>query len=742
MLPLLALVAARPSAPSFPLTVESIMRGYALVGHAPRGLQWSEDGKELRFSWAKADGTQNPPSKDYVVKSDGTGLALDTKSPTTLQYADSYRALRLSESKGDIFLSDLTKSTTKNLTNTPGRESAPVFVENGTAVAYEAGGNLYKVDLATGDTMKLTAIQGEKANPSQTALAAEEANLFKDIPPTRGGFRRGGRTPMPPPAKYTVPEGFIVGSLSASPNADFSIISLVKEAAGVRIAQVPNYITRSGYTEEISTYEKAGDDQTISRIAFLNIKEGTALDVPTPRPSNIRALHWAPNGRLGIFWADSLDHKDSWLIQFDTATRQVKTLWDEHDDAWVGGPGRGVLGWLPDGSRIYFQSENTGFAHVMTMASDGGDTTDLTQGKFEVSGLRLDAKRNRFIFTSTEGSPFMRQLCVVPFTGGARTKLADISADGDASYAIAPDGKTVAVVKSTSNHPSELFVNGVQVTETPTKEWLSGPWIKPPIVMVKARDGVDVPAHLYKPNNWKRGGPAVIFVHGAGYLQNVYEGWSYYYREYMFHHLLMSRGYAVLDMDYRGSAGYGKAWRTAIYRHMGGTDLTDDVDGAAYLVKELGVNRARIGIYGGSYGGFITLMAMFTTPGVFASGAALRPVSDWANYNHGYTTPILNNPQDDPLAYKQSSPIYFAEGLKGSLLICHGMIDTNVHYQDSVRLVQRLIDLGKKNWEIAPFPMEDHSFVRPESWTDEYGRILALFERTIGPGFGKKSLSY
>ena len=181
--------------------------------------------------------------------------------------------------------------------------------------------------------------------------------------------------------------------------------------------------------------------------------------------------------------------------------------------------------------------------------------------------------------------------------------------------------------------------------------------------------------------------PAVIFVHGAGYLQNAHKYWSTYYREYMFHNLLASRGYVVLDPDYRASSGYGRDWRTAIYRHMGGHDLNDVVDGAKFLVQTEKVDPKRIGVYGGSYGGFITLMAMFTTPDVFAAGAALRPVTDWAHYNHGYTSNILNVPQIDPEAYKKSSPIYFAEGLKGRLLICHGMVDTNVFFQDSVRLV-------------------------------------------------------
>src|SRR5205085_9886658 len=148
---------------------------------------------------------------------------------------------------------------------------------------------------------------------------------------------------------------------------------------------------------------------------------------------------------------------------------------------------------------------------------------------------------------------------------------------------------------------------------------------------------------------------------------------------------LMEHGYTVIDVDYRGSAGYGRNWRTAIYRHMGGQDLDDQVDAAKWLIANHGIDAKRIGLYGGSYGGFITLMAMFTRPGTFAAGAALRPVTDWAAYNTGYTSNILNNPQSDTEATRVSSPIYFAEGLQGALLICHGVVDTNVHFQDTVR---------------------------------------------------------
>ncbi|MCU0335493.1 MAG: prolyl oligopeptidase family serine peptidase, partial [Chitinophagaceae bacterium] len=238
-------------------------------------------------------------------------------------------------------------------------------------------------------------------------------------------------------------------------------------------------------------------------------------------------------------------------------------------------------------------------------------------------------------------------------------------------------------------------------------------------------------ARLYKPEKPHASKPAVIFVHGAGYLQNAHKWWSSYFREYMFHNLLTDLGYTVLDIDYRASAGYGRNWRTGIYRHMGGKDLSDHVDAARWLVQQHGIDAGRIGIYGGSYGGFITLMGLFTSPGTFAAGAALRPVTDWAHYNHGYTANILNTPVEDSLAYRRSSPIYHAAGLKDELLICHGMIDVNVHFQDVVRLQQKLIELGKDNWELAAYPLEDHGFVEPSSWTDEYKRILKLFERVL-----------
>jgi dipeptidyl aminopeptidase/acylaminoacyl peptidase len=199
----------------------------------------------------------------------------------------------------------------------------------------------------------------------------------------------------------------------------------------------------------------------------------------------------------------------------------------------------------------------------------------------------------------------------------------------------------------------------------------------------------------------------------------------------MFHNLLCDLGYTVLDVDYRASEGYGRDYRTAIYRFMGGRDLEDFIDAKDFLVQQYGIDSNRVGIYGGSYGGFISLMGLLTKPNEFNCAAALRSVTDWAHYNHEYTSNILNYPETDPEAYRKSSPIYFAENLSKPLIMLHGMVDDNVQFQDVVRLSQRFIELGKKDWELAVYPVEAHGFREAYSWYDEYRRIFELFEKNL-----------
>ena len=474
-----------------------------------------------------------------------------------------------------------------------------------------------------------------------------------------------------------------------------------------------------------------------------------------------RILDWgvpdcSDDGSRCITSVRSQDNKDRWLVTIDPATGKATALDTQHDEAWIregsvatatggggggfGGGGGAGIAWLPDNKRVIFMAEKDGWMHLFSLdvTAPPPIAKPLTSGKWEVATARLSNDRTRIFFASSEVHPGERHFYTMSVDGGASTRITTIAGGHDVT--VSPDEKTLAIIYSYSTKPPELFVmpfqagaKPTQVTTSPTQEFLSFKWIDPKIVTYKARDGAMVYARLYTPEmaGAKRDPkhPAVVFVHGAGYLQFVSRSWpSSYYREHLFHQLLASRGYVVICPDYRASAGYGRDWRTGVYEHMGGKDLDDSVDAAKFVVATEKVDPKRIGIYGGSYGGFLTLMAMFTTPDVFAAGAALRPVADWAHYNHSYTAPILNLPQTNLDAYKRSSPIYFAEGLKGQLLICHGMVDTNVFFQDTVRLIQRLIELRKTTWSVAPYPVENHTFTEETSWADEYKRIFKLFE--------------
>src|SRR5690606_25571469 len=277
------------------------------------------------------------------------------------------------------------------------------------------------------------------------------------------------------------------------------------------------------------------------------------------------------------------------------------------------------------------------------------------------------------------------EVCAVDRSGGGVREITAL--DGVESFELSPDDSRLLVRHSDSYLPPQLAVVGVdgsglvQLTDTRTDAFRAIDFVQPEYVQVPSKHGAgSIWGKYYGPETLEpgRGYPIVMFVHGAGYLQNVHDRWPVYFREQMFHDLLVRDGYIVLDLDYRASEGHGRDWRTAIYQRMGTPELEDYLDGLDWLVANRQGDRDRAGIYGGSYGGFLTFMALFKAPGTFKAGAALRPVADWSQYNREYTSNILNTPELDPEAYLRSSPIEFAAGLEDELLIAHGMMDNNV----------------------------------------------------------------
>jgi dipeptidyl aminopeptidase/acylaminoacyl peptidase len=783
---------ARP-ANNFALTVDNIMRGPGLVGYEPTAVRWSHDGSSIIFQWKRYSDKEIAPMDTYSINRDGSGLRKLTadevsKLPAVAGDTTKDKHLTVYSSAGDLYtLNNLTGRITQ-LTKTSEAEANPRFTQDGKRVAFTRGGNLFVMSLDSGFLEQFTDIRSAPAPGAAPASAGGGGRGQGGFGGGRGG--RGGRGDaaasttsgdtateprgtdsqeylkkeqkellqvvrervelreeqqkkrVPEPRKpFTLQARQTAGGLQLSPDEKYVIASIFETAATpAKNTIVPNYITDSAYTENITGRSNVGDSQGNSRLAILSVETGEVkwVDHGQKKDVQMSAPVWSEDGSKAVISARSADNKDRWILALDPATGKTRILANIHDDAWVSGPQgtTNVLGWMQNDREVYFVSEKSGYSHLYAVAFDGGEPRALTTGKWEVLNVRQSKDKSKFYLITNAEGPSDQFLYEMPGDGGALTRISQ--APGKHTAVFSPDERFIADVYSYSNKPPDLYVQENlphqelrRLTTSPAPDFAQYAWQDPPIVMVPARDGVKVPARMFKPTNYRKGGPAVIFVHGAGYLQNVDHKWSTYFHEYMFHHLLEERGFLVLDVDYRGSAGYGRDWRTAVYQHMGGKDLDDIVDAAKYAVAQHGADPKKIGLYGGSYGGFITLMAMFTQADVFAAGAALRPVTDWATYNHGYTSDILNTPQSDPEAYRRSSPIFFAEGLKGALLICHGMVDTNVEFQDTVRLTQRLIELRKENWSVAPYPVEDHSFVLASSWADEYKRILKLFETNL-----------
>ncbi|HEY4733195.1 MAG TPA: prolyl oligopeptidase family serine peptidase [Gemmatimonadaceae bacterium] len=753
-------LSAQQSKP-FDFSIKNIMRGPELYGRQPSDVRWSADSKWIYFTWLEPGTDWRETPKQFRVRavpgSKPERVSIQQVDSTGSRFARGARShngrYSAVDFNGDLYINDLTSGTSRRLTQTVESERSPAFSADDRQIFFIRSNNVFSIDLGNGMLRQLTDIRqgpapadSTKAQGQRGRLEQQQRDLFESI-------RDRARADSIARAERLLRDSLglkpiylqsseQVSDFSISPTGGALLITTRTPASGQRINDIPQYVTRSGYTEELHVRTKVGDATQHGRIALVSLPSASvtwlkpfAKDTTT---GSFDLLGWNDAGTRGLFFASSDDNKSRYLQVVDPAGK-LATLEVLKDTAWVGGPCNSCGGWYGPGSnRVWYVSEADGFSHLYTIAADGIGKQQLTKGRWEVRDVALSPDARWFYLQTSEVSPFEQHLYRMPVAGGAMEKIT--SKSGRHNTVVSPDGQLVADVYSYVNRPPDLFLlrdrpgaEMSQLTVSPSAEWQSFPWIVPEIVMIPASDGVQVPAHIYHPSDMKAepNGAAVIFVHGAGYLHNVGNFWSEYPREYMFNQFLASKGYTVLDLDYRGSAGYGRDWRTAIYRHMGGRDLQDQVDASKYMAQTIHVDPKRIGIYGGSYGGFITLMALFTESPHFGAGAALRSVTDWAHYNQGYTSEILNLPQNDTLAYRQSSPIYFAEGLQDPLLMAHGMSDTNVNFQDIVRLTERLIELGKTRWELAAYPVEDHAFVRPTSWADEYRRIFELFERYL-----------
>lgn len=653
------------------------------------GIEWSPDGRRLLFS---------KTGDLYLVASDGT-------------------------------------SAPRRLTSTAAVEGGARWLADSKRILYQSGGNLFVLDVDQAAIIQLTREGNGGSNSS--------------APQSSGGA--------------PIPGGQSVSGAQAS-NDGSRVAYVVSDTSKQRALVVADY---TGEFVTAPTVRRGWTEQRIQLSDTSGAPERTVvLKLPAPDGvSYIRSINWTPDDASLVIDRIDRDTKRRQIF-LSSATDGASALVDEESDPkWVAQLSR-IVEISPKGDQLLFASERDGYNHLYLLAlkTDGGsartktgDTAapanpasvvrQLTRGAWEVNWAKWHSDGDRIVYSSTEDSTTERHLYTLSLRDGKATRLPTASGM-NTDPQLSKDTETILYEHSEWNAPNDLYALRVctgcgkipeplRLTDTVPARFKQIAWSRPQFIEYKAKDGKTVKARVYLPARFDKSKkhPAILFVHGAGYLQNVINGWNNYYREQMFNHILTERGYVVLDVDYRGSAGYGRDWRTDVYDFLGGLDFQDHLDGIDYIVKNYRVDASRVGMYGGSYGGFMAEMAAMRAPERIACAAALRPVADWKNYFASspiYTTERLGFPDKNREAYRRSSPITYAEQLRRPLLILHGMVDDNVHFQDSVQLVEKLIELGKTDYfEVMFYPKENHTFTRPESWTDEYARILRFFDQHL-----------
>ena len=764
------------------LSIEQVMADPDWIGPPVEQAWWAWDSQRVQYP-LKREGSDIRDSFEQSIAgnaarrvADGERHALEAPKPVY----DARRQRMAFVRNGDVFMRDLRSGALEQLTRSNDDEAQPRFAADG-GVTWRVGNQWYRWTQAAG-VAQAALPKAEKdpdAKPKADALREQQLRTIETLARDKArreavqqqnqAWRKADPSRAAAPV-YLGDEVEIIDS-AMSPDARWLLVVTQKKGAdGGQGGKMPKYVTESGYEDFQEVRTRVGRNAPLTQSLWLAdlvdasvrelkfdalpgigqdplaalrkaagkepLKGNRDVQVSTSGDNgDAPAMRWSDDGRNAAVMVRAIDNKDRWIASVDLAGAKLLPRHRLHDDAWINW-NFNDFGWLPDGRTLWFLSEESGWSHLY--ASDGGKPRALTSGRWEASQPQLSADGRNFLFVCNRERPIDYDVCSVATGGGDVRMLTSLR--GVEDFSLSPDGTRLLLRHSSAYLPPQLAVVGVdgsglrELTDTRSPAFKAVDWIQPQTVQLPARGGAGTVWGKYygpaSPEPGKRH-PIVMFVHGAGYLQNAESHWPEYFREQMFHNLLVQRGYVVLDLDYRGSEGYGRDWRTAIYRNMGHPELEDYLDGLDWLVAEKQGDRDRAGIYGGSYGGFMTFMALFREPGKFKAGAALRPVVDWTQYNHEYTSNILNTPELDPEAYRKSSPIEYAAGLQDHLLIAHGMIDDNVFFKDSVVLTQKLIELRKDNWEIAPYPLERHGFTRADSWLDEYKRVLKLFEANL-----------
>ncbi|HEU0120781.1 MAG TPA: S9 family peptidase [Bryobacteraceae bacterium] len=570
---------------------------------------------------------------------------------------------------GDLFLVEAATGAIRQLTATPDNEEDPLLSPDGSHVGYRVANELYVLPVAGGKARRLTFDGGPVLwNGRLDWVYPEELAI--------------------PRAWWWSPDGreiaylqFDVAAEMTHPQVDPGPVRAVLEPqrfpkagtpnANVRLGVVP---ARGGRTRWMET--GAGEDILLARV------------------------QWMPGGKeLAVQRLNRVqDHLE--LLALDAATGKSRLLLEERDKTWINV--HDILHFFGPG-RFLWASERDGFRHLYLYS--GGAARQLTSGAWEVTGLQGILGNEAWV-TTTKDSPLGRQVHAVDLETGAIRRVT--AAGGTHTVALSPGGTFFLDAWQSLTQPVRQTLrnrNGEELAVL--KEHTPGPYALQPVenLSFRGRDGTLFYAQMIKPRGFVPGKkyPALVIVYGGPHAQKVQDTWT----GANWDQALAGKGYVIWKLDNRGSNFRGHAFESAVYRELGRVELADQLEGVDYLVSQGFVDPARIGIYGWSYGGYMTLYAMTHAGNRFAAGIAGAPVTDWRHYDTIYTERYMGLPAKNEAGYKASSPIHSAANLEGKLLLVHNFQDDNVLFQNTQNMMEALQKAGKQ-FEMMFYPLKSH----------------------------------
>lgn len=713
------------------LSVERLFQAPSLSGVSVSEVQWAPTGKYLAYLRADASGSlhelwlYNPRTRKSTrfLTADDLQAAEQPLSPeeqmlrerkritrrgiSTYFWAPDGQAIYLPHS-GDLFRAEVVTKRVQHVIKTPDAEFDPKVSPDGKLAAFVRGGEVLVRDLASGVERQLTTGATDKIRNGISEFVAQE--------------EMGRHT-----GYWWSPTGKHIAYLQI-------------DNTPVREFHIPDFLT--DFTDvQKQEYPKAGQANAIVRVGVVSIEGGTTtwLNIGNNSDVYVPRVQWLPDGSLVAVQVQSRNQDTLDVLLCDPRTGASSLLLRETDDRWVSL--HDGLYFFQDRERFLWLSQRDGFNHLYLYKkrSNGGSSAELirrvTNGAWDIKQLiGVDEQRQTVYFTAFEKSPLELHLYRVRFDGSGFQRLT--TSDGYHSITMAPDFQSYADEYSSITRPPLLAHMTVTRTTAALIEENRGSQLdsfllpSPQFITVPCAGGSYLlNAFIIKPHNFDvtKRYPVIVYQYNGPTSQVVVNRWGGV--RMLWHRSLAAQGYIVFAVDGRGTPGRGRAFQDYLHRRLGEVELQDQLAGVAYLKSQPYVDSTRIMIWGKSYGGFMTCMAMFRTQ-AFKLGIAVAPVTDWHNYDTHYTERYLEHPQENAEGYRLSSPVTYAAGLQGKFLLLHGVVDDNVHFQDSMILCDAL-QKANKQFDFMAYPRSTHTLAGATVGTHWYNLMTRYIRENL-----------